>query len=100
MRSGRRPHTTQESSRRMSQSPTTAGASQTRPATAAAGKPGLRRQFVSFYGLKVSPAWRALPDAEKARGREGFIAACEAFKAEGGILVPYSLVGVRGDVDV
>ena len=67
---------------------------------AGAPKPALRRQFVSFYGLKVAPAWRALPAAEKARGREGFIAACEAFKAEGGILVPYSLVGVRGDVDV
>jgi chlorite dismutase len=34
------------------------------------------------------------------RGREGFIAACEAFKAEGGILIPYSCVGVRGDVDL
>lgn len=69
-------------------------------APAAPGKPGLRRQFVSFYGLKVDPAWRALPDTEKARGREGFIAACEAFRAEDGILVPYSLVGVRGDVDI
>ena len=72
----------------------------TTASAAAPGKPGLRRQFVSFYGLKVDPAWRALPDAEKARGREGFIAACEAFRAEGGILVPYSLVGVRGDVDI
>ena len=69
-------------------------------APAAARKPGLRRQFVSFYGLKIDPAWRGLPDAEKAKGREGFIAACEAFRAEGGILVPYSLVGVRGDVDI
>ncbi len=69
-------------------------------APAAPGKPGLRRQFVSFYGLKIDPAWRGLSDAEKARGREGFIAACEAFRAEDGILVPYSLVGVRGDVDI
>lgn len=69
-------------------------------ASAAPGKPGLRRQFVSFYGLKIDPAWRGLSDAEKARGREGFIAACEAFRAEDGILVPYSLVGVRGDVDI
>ena len=72
----------------------------TTAAPAAARKPGLRRQFVSFYGLKVAPAWRGLSDADKAKGREGFIAACEAFRAEGGILVPYSLVGVRGDVDI
>ena len=78
----------------------------TTPTPASHGRPAaatpqaIRRQFVSFYGLKVAPAWRALPAAEKARGREGFIAACEAFKAEGGILVPYSCVGVRGDVDL
>lgn len=87
----------------MSQSPTSAApaaAKHAEPASAVAGKPALRRQFVSFYGIKVAPAWRALPAAEKAKGREGFIAACEAFRAEGGILVPYSLVGVRGDVDL
>ena len=82
----------------MSQTDATTATPKDKPA--AAGKPGLRRQFVSFYGLKVAPAWRGLPDAEKAKGRAGFIAACEAFRAEGGILVPYSLVGVRGDVDL
>ncbi|MEP7027804.1 MAG: chlorite dismutase family protein, partial [Candidatus Eisenbacteria bacterium] len=61
---------------------------------------GLRRQFVSFYGLKLAPEWRGLDAAAKAQGREGFIAACEAFRAEGGILVPYSCVGIRGDVDI
>ena len=77
---------------------TPAAAAHPRPA---AGAPvALRRQFVSFYGLKVAPAWRGLDDATKAKGREGFIAACEAFRAEGGILVPYSCVGVRGDVDL
>jgi chlorite dismutase len=70
------------------------------PAPARPAPVALRRQFVSFYGLKVAPAWRALDPAAKARGREGFIAACEAFRAEGGILVPYSCVGVRGDVDI
>jgi len=77
---------------------TPAAAAHPRPA---AGAPvALRRQFVSFYGLKVAPAWRGLDDATKAKGRAGFIAACEAFRAEGGILVPYSCVGVRGDVDL
>jgi len=70
------------------------------PRPAAGAPTALRRQFVSFYGLKVAPAWRGLDDATKAKGREGFIAACEAFRAEGGILVPYSCVGVRGDVDL
>jgi len=70
------------------------------PRPAAGAPAALRRQFVSFYGLKVAPAWRGLDDATKAKGRAGFIAACEAFRAEGGILVPYSCVGVRGDVDL
>ncbi len=60
----------------------------------------LRRQFVSFYGLKVAPAWRGLPTETKATARREFVAACENFRAEGGILVPYSCVGIRGDVDI
>ena len=67
---------------------------------AASAGPALRRQFVSFYGLKFRPEWRGLDAGLKARGREGFIAACEAFKAEGGILIPYSCVGVRGNVNL
>ena len=70
------------------------------PRPAAAGGPALRRQFVSFYGLKFRPEWRGLSAELKARGRQGFIEACDAFKKEGGILVPYSCVGVRGDVDL
>lgn len=84
----------------MSQSPAPASATGPQPGARPAAKPALRRQFVSFYGIKVAPEWRALSDADKAKGREGFIAACEAFRAEGGIIVPYSLVGVRGDVDI
>jgi chlorite dismutase len=62
--------------------------------------PAVRRQFVSFYGLKLAPSWRSLPESDKALGRREFVEACEAFRAEGGILTPYSLVGIRGDVDV
>jgi len=50
---------------------TPAAAAHPRPA---AGAPAaMRRQFVSFYGLKVAPAWRGLDEATKAKGREGFI---------------------------
>jgi chlorite dismutase len=85
----------------MSQSTTPSsptGAPHGKPAVAP--KPALRRQFVSFYGIKATPAFRALSAAEKGNGRKAFIEACEHFTKEGGILVPYSCVGIRGDVDL
>jgi chlorite dismutase len=71
------------------------------PAGQPSGQPSaaLARQFVNFYFLRMDPAWRRLPAAERAAGAEETIAACEAFERDGGILVPYSLVGVRGDTE-
>jgi chlorite dismutase len=60
----------------------------------------LARQFVNFYFLRVDPAWRRLPEAEREVGKRQVVAACEDFERGGGILVPYSLVGVRGDVEL
>ncbi len=57
------------------------------------------RQFVKYTFLKVDPAWRRLDDAERARHKREFLAACEDFAAER-LLRAFSLVGTRGDADM
>jgi chlorite dismutase len=57
------------------------------------------RQFVKYTFLKVDPAWRRLEDADRARHKREFIAACEDFAAER-LLRAFSLVGTRGDADM
>jgi len=58
------------------------------------------RQFVNFAFHNVDAAWRRLPEAEREQGKREFVAACERFEREGGILVPYSLVGIRADCEL
>jgi chlorite dismutase len=57
------------------------------------------RHFVKYTFLKVDPAWRRLPDDERARHKREFTAACEDFGAER-LLRAFSLVGTRGDADL
>jgi chlorite dismutase len=57
------------------------------------------RHFVKYTFLKVDPAWRRLPAAERAEGKREFIAACEDFGADH-LLQSFSLVGTRGDCDL
>jgi chlorite dismutase len=57
------------------------------------------RHFVKYTFLKVDPAWRRLDDAERARGKREFLAACEDFAGER-LLRAFSLVGTRGDADL
>jgi chlorite dismutase len=57
------------------------------------------RHFVKYAFLKVDPAWRRLDDAERARHKREFLAACEDFAAER-LLRAFSLVGTRGDADM
>jgi chlorite dismutase len=57
------------------------------------------RHFVKYTFLKVDPAWRRLDDAERARHKREFLAACEDFAAER-LLRAFSLVGTRGDADM
>ena len=57
------------------------------------------RHFVKYTFLKVDPAWRRLPDAERAEGKREFLAACEDFATER-LLRSFSLVGTRGDADM
>jgi chlorite dismutase len=57
------------------------------------------RHFVKFTFLKVDPAWRRLPQAERERHKDEFVSACEDF-AEDRFLRAFSLVGTRGDADL
>ncbi|HET8755263.1 MAG TPA: chlorite dismutase family protein [Solirubrobacteraceae bacterium] len=57
------------------------------------------RHFVKYTFLKVDPAWRRLDDAERARHKREFLAACDDFAAER-LLRAFSLVGTRGDADM
>jgi chlorite dismutase len=57
------------------------------------------RQFVKYTFLKADPAWRRLEDAERARHKREFLAACEDFASER-LLRAFSLVGTRGDADM
>ena len=41
------------------------------------------RHFVKYTFLKLDPAWRRLDDAERARHKREFLAACEDFAPTG-----------------
>ena len=57
-----------------------------------------KRQFVNFAFFKVFPEWRELGEAERQKGKEQFIEIVEEHSKHFTIL-PYSLVGIRGDCD-
>jgi chlorite dismutase len=57
------------------------------------------RHFVKYTFLQVDPAWRRLPDAQRASDKREFVAACEDF-SEDHLLRAFSLVGTRGDADL
>jgi chlorite dismutase len=57
------------------------------------------RHVVKYTFLKVDPAWRRLPDEERAAHKREFAAACEDFAAER-LLRAFSTVGTRGDTDL
>jgi chlorite dismutase len=59
------------------------------------------RQFVSFCFYKVDPAWRRLPDEERARHRAELAALYETVRGEGKVILrSYSLVGTRADAEL
>ena len=57
-----------------------------------------RRQVVTFVFYKVDPAWRRLPQAERAQGKQEFCQVVQDY-AGGMTILSYSLVGIRGDCD-
>lgn len=57
-----------------------------------------RRQYVNFAFYKVDPAWRRLPEEDRKRGKCQFIDIVKTYESDL-IVIPYSLVGIRGDCD-
>ena len=57
------------------------------------------RHVVKYTFLKVDPAWRRLPDEQRAADKREFAAACEDF-ADGHLLQSFSLIGTRGDAEL
>ena len=62
-----------------------------------------RRQFVTFGFYKVDPGWRRLPEKERTKGKREFCQVVKEYQdkgvEQGAIVIPYSTVGIRGDVD-
>lgn len=58
----------------------------------------VKRQFVNFAFFKIETSWRRLSDSEKTRGIEEFVQAVESYQKQMMVL-PYSLLGIRGDCD-
>jgi chlorite dismutase len=57
------------------------------------------RHFVKYTFLKLDPAWRRLPESERAAHKEEFLAACKDF-GDGHLIQGFSLVGTRGDAEL
>ncbi len=57
-----------------------------------------RRQYVNFAYYKVDPAWRRLDAEARKRGKCQFIDVVKTFESDL-IVIPYSLMGMRGDCD-
>lgn len=58
-----------------------------------------RRQFVNFTFYKVDPLWRRLPAQEREPGKHDFCRIVEEYAGKRMLVLPYSLVGIRGDCD-
>lgn len=59
----------------------------------------IKRQFVSYSFYKISEEFRKLPVSGREAAKKSFIEAAESIKKEG-ILLSYSTVGFRSDVDI
>jgi chlorite dismutase len=71
---------------------------ETRAQAQTTGEEELPAQYVNYVFLKLDPLWRRLPDEERERGREEFLAALEEHSGEM-LLRSYSLMGLRSDAD-
>ena len=61
--------------------------------------PDDRQQFVNFIFFKVDPAWRRLPARQRAQGKKDFAKVVKKHE-KSLLMIPYSLVGIRGDAEV
>ncbi len=61
----------------------------------------VQRQYVSFTFYKLDPAFRRLPKSEREQGVKEFVDVLEEYdNSFDMILLCYSMVGLRGDVDI
>jgi len=61
----------------------------------------VQRQYISFTFYKLDPAFRRLPKDERDQGMKEFIDVLEEYdNSSDMILLCYSMVGLRGDVDI
>ena len=58
----------------------------------------LPAQYINYAFFKLDPAWRRLPDEERERGRQEFLATIEEHSGEM-LLRSFSLMGLRADAD-
>jgi chlorite dismutase len=59
----------------------------------------VKRQFVSFEFYKISEEFRKLSSGKREKAKKSFIKAVDTFKNDG-IILAYSTVGFKADVDV
>ena len=55
-------------------------------------------QLVKYDFYKLDPLWRRLPSNEKEEHRQEFLAVLDELSSEVSVL-PYNLVGIRGDCE-
>jgi len=77
-----------------------AAAVQAIPAAPAAAAGKMRRQFISFYFYKLLPEFRRLPQEQQAAMLGEWAALVEGNDREKMLLLTYSCVGTRPDVDL
>ena len=76
------------------------GHTATKEQSSATGQPPVRRQFVSFSFYKLLPEFRRLPVAQQTSMLEQIIALVQQQDQQKMLLIPYSCVGTRPDVDI
>ncbi|MBI5427709.1 MAG: chlorite dismutase family protein [Nitrospinae bacterium] len=70
-------------------------------AAEAKGEKEVKRQFVNFSFYKLDPAYRRLPKEEQEKGKKEFMEVLEEYDtSDKMILLSYSMVGIRADVDI
>ena len=70
----------------------------TKPKTQEPSSTDDRRQYVNFAFYKVDPAWRRLPGEDRKHGKCQFLDVVKTYEQDM-LVIPYSLVGIRGDCD-
>ena len=82
--------------------PATATAAHTavKEQTATSGQPAARRQFVSFSFYKLLPDFRRLPQTQQAEMLQQLVDLVQKQDQHRMLLIPYSCVGTRPDVDI